>query len=123
MEFYETIAWEVTVWTLIGCAAVTVVADWMRQMSARGTYGRYIWATVEHVTVYPMVVGVFLLVVENVAKRDWLWVGVGLATALYYVYLLVRFLRDNDDDWFNSGGPGRMLGRLRPGRGAVSSAG
>lgn len=120
MEFYETTAWVATVWSLTGCLLITVVADLMRVIAARGTRLRYVWATVEHATIYPTMVGVFLQVAGNVAERDWLWVGISLATSLYYVHLLARFRRDNDDDWFNSGGPGRMLERLVPGRRGAS---
>lgn len=120
MEFYETTAWVATVWSLTGCLLITVVADLMRVIAARGTHLRYVWATAEHATIYPTMVGVFLQVAGNVAERDWLWGGISLATALYYVYLLARFRRDNDDDWFNSGGPRRALGRLAPGRRTAS---
>lgn len=122
MDFYETTAWTVTLWSLMGCLVITVAADLMRMIAARGTHARYVWATVEHATIYPTVVGVLLQIVENVAERDWMWVGISSATSLYYVYLLVRFRRDNDDDWFNSGGPGRALGRLAPRRGAASQS-
>lgn len=112
MPFYETAAWSALLWTLTGCLAITVAADYLRVTSARGTHQRYVWATVEHATIYPTVVGVLLQVAENIAEHDWLWTGIGLATGLYYVYLLWRFRRDNDDDWFNGGGPGRFLRRL-----------
>lgn len=101
-------------WSLTGCLVITVAADPMRVIAARGTHLRYVWATVEDASIYPTMVGVFLQVAGNVAERDWLWAGISLATSLYYVHLLARFRRDNDDDWFNSGGPCRALGRLTP---------
>lgn len=120
MEFYGTTAWTVTIWSLLGCLAITITADTMRIMSARGTHDRYIWATVEHATIYPAMVGVILQVAGHVAERDWLLVGISLTTTLYYAFLLARFRRDSDGDWFNSGGPGRALGRLVSGRRAAS---
>lgn len=115
MTFYETTAWSVTLWTLTGCLVVTVAADTLRVRSARGTHQRYVWATVEHATIYPTMVCAFLQVAANIAQRDWLWTGISLATALFYAHLLWRFRRDNDDDWFNTGGPRQLLARLAPG--------
>ncbi|WP_408897528.1 hypothetical protein ACJ5H2_00125 [Nocardioides sp. R1-1] len=115
MQFYETTAWSVIVWALNGCLVATVTADTLRMLSVRGTHRRYVWATIEHATVYPTLVGVFLQVAGHIARRDWVLTGIALAVGLYYVFLLWRFRRDNDDDWFNDGGPGRLLSRLVPG--------
>lgn len=115
VAFYETGAWAAILSRLVACVLITITSDIMRVRCAPGTRQRYLWATVEHATIYPTMVGVFLLVASNIAQRDWLWTGITLATALYYMFLLWRFRRD-DDDWFNTGGPRRMLARLVPGR-------
>lgn len=101
---------------LVTCVGITVLADLCRILAAPGTRQRYFFATIEHAGIYPTLVEVFLHITSDVARGRWISTGVDLATTLVYLHLLWRFRRDNDDDWFNSGRPRRLLRTVLPRR-------
>lgn len=124
MEFYEGPAWALVTGTVMGVMLVHVGADFGRLLAASGTRPRFGFTTLIRVTMYPTLVGILLFAAENLASRDYPRLGLFFGFALCWVWFIVRFRRDDDDDWFNTGGPGRVRNRLARwfsgGRGVVT---
>ncbi len=90
---------------LLMAASVTwVMAESLRRTHARGTRGRFVWASVERPTRYPAIAYLLVSAVLNArVYEDWVMfllncMGVGLQVAL-----LQEKRRDGEDDDFWTG--------------------
>ena len=84
---------------LMMCSVVWMLAEVLRRSHARGTRGRYIWASVERPTRYPAIAYLAISAVLNArVYDDWLMFcfdGVGIAVQ---ILLVAEKKRDGDDD-------------------------
>lgn len=91
---------------LMVCSVTWIAAETMRRMHARGTRGRYVWASVERPTRYPAMAYLLVSAVLNArVYDDWFMfalncMGVGLQIAL----IQDKKKNGEDDDFWKSFG-------------------
>lgn len=104
MPFYATLPW-LSVSGLMTCGAV--VWTWAMIQTTRyprGTYERFVWRSVEHVTQWCAVVTCVMNIVTGTAIGSRALVAVFTVFLLLEVLIIWAFYRDDDDDWFKKNG-------------------
>ena len=89
---------------LMVCAVTWMLAEVLRRSHARGTRGRFIWASVERPTRYPAIAYLVISAVLNARVfDDWLMFCLDAVGVAVQVALVAEKRRDGEDDDFWTG--------------------
>lgn len=81
-----------------------IAGEVMRRAHARGTRGRYVWASVERATRYPAILYLLVSAVLNVTVfDDWLMLAFnGVGVALHVALIQEKKRNGEDDDYWTT---------------------